>query len=65
MDQEINVTLYALTGEVIISENHSLSGNIPHKITLDPDRHKLQSNLYMLVVIGDEETLTRQMVKTF
>ena len=65
IEQDVNVSLYALTGEIILSEMIELSNGATQKLKLDSGKLSLQSNLYMLVITGKNETISRQIVRSF
>ena len=64
IDQEINVSLYAVTGEVIFSKYWDIGSGVNNKIKLESNLLNLDAGLYMLVATGKNKTITKQILRS-
>ncbi len=62
--QEINVSLYAITGEVIFSKYCDIDADEHNKIVPRSYLFNLDSGLYMLVATGKNKTITKQIIRS-
>ncbi len=61
-DQEINLELYSMTGQIVYAESYRIERGIK-TITLDDEQVSLNSGTYMLVITGEDYLYSSPIVK--